>query len=154
VGSPPAAAGVVAQPTPSALAAPAPPSVSPPTPEQILSENLPKLSAGTHLAADVADAMEAISDRATLYESFAALQSELARRLDLLIPIEPDKRTAWAVGVFAPLTAYTTSQLLAAGVDVRQPQAVNQPLTPAQQAKVREHFERLARAFRAAATAR
>ena len=152
VGSPPATAGAVAQPAPGLIAAPGIPSA--PTPEQILSENLPRLSAGTHLATDVADAMEAISRRATLYESFAVLQSELARRLDVLIPTEPAQREAWAVGVFGPLTASTTSQLLAAGVDVRLPQGLNNPLTPAQQAKVREHFERLARAFRAAATTR
>jgi hypothetical protein len=152
VGSPPGTAGAVAQPAPGLIAAPAPP--SPPSPEQLLSEALPKLSAGTRLAADVADAMEAISWRANLYESFAALQSELARRLDVLIPTEPSQREAWAVGVFGPLTASTTSQLLAVGVDVRQPQGLTHPLTPAQKAKVRDHFERLARAFRAAATTR
>jgi hypothetical protein len=152
VGLPPGPGAVVPQPAPTLLPASAPP--SPPTPEQILSETLPRLSAGTRLATDVADAMEAIARRATLYGSFADLQSELARRLELLIPTEPAKRTAWAVGVFAPLTAYTTSQLLAAGVDVRQPQGLNQPLTPAQQAKVHDHFERLARAFRAGSAVR
>ena len=154
VGTPPGAGGAVPQLAPSLLGAPAAPSPSPPTPEQILSDALPTLSAGTRLVTDVADVMEAISRRATLYESFAELQSELARRLDLLIPTEPSRRSAWAVGVFAPLTAYTTSHLLAAGVDLRQPQSLTTPLTPAQQAKVRDHFERLARAFRAAAPAR
>ena len=106
------------------------------------------------MATDVADVMEAIARRATLYESFADLQSELARRLDLLIPTEPSARTAWAVGVFTPLTAYTTSQLSVAGMDVRQTQGLSQPLTTAQREKVRDHFERLARAFRAGAAAR
>jgi hypothetical protein len=98
--------------------------------------------------------MDAIAHRATLYESFAVLQSELARRLDVVLPNEPATRAAWAEGVFAPLTNYTTSQLLAAGLDLRQPQGLKQPLTPAQQEKVRDHFESLARAFRAGSAAR
>jgi hypothetical protein len=106
------------------------------------------------VASDVADVMEAIAHRATLYESFAMLQSELARRLDIVIPSEPSIRVAWAEGVFSPLTTYTASELLAAGLDVRQAQGLNQPLSRGQQEKIREHFERLARVFRAILAAR
>jgi hypothetical protein len=147
VGSPPGPGGVFPQQAPTLISAPALP--SPLTAEQILAAALPRLSAGTRLASDIADVMDAIAHRATLYESFAVLQSELARRLDVVIPAEPATRAAWAEGVFSPLTAYTTSQLLAAGLDIRQPQGLIQPLTAAQQEAVREHFDRLARAFRA-----
>jgi hypothetical protein len=82
------------------------------------------------------------------------LQSELARRLDVVLPAEPSVRAAWSDRVFGPLTAYTTGEMLAAGLDLRQPQGVKQPLTAAQQQILRDHFERLARAFRAVVAAR
>ena len=77
------------------------------------------------------------------------LQSELARRLDVVLPAEAATRAAWAEGVFSPLEAFTTGQLLAAGLDVRQAQGLTKPLTIAEKEKIRDHFERLARAFRA-----
>jgi hypothetical protein len=153
VGSPPAAAGGVAMQSAAPIypATPAPPLL---TPEQIVSSSLPRLSESTRVASDVADVMEAIAQRANLYESFASLQSEMARRLDVVIPTEPSIRAAWIEGVFAPLTASTTGHLVAAGLDVRQPQVLTQPMTAAQQEIVRKHFERLARAFRAGLAAR
>ena len=154
VGSPPGAGGLTMQSAAALLPAPTPAPLPPLTPEQLLSAALPRLSAGTRVGSDVADVMDAIARRSNLYESFAVLQSELARRLDVVIPTEPATRAAWAEGVFSPLTAYTTSQLLAAGLDVRQPQGLKQPLTSAQQEIVRDHFERLARAFRAVLAAR
>ena len=125
-----------------------------PAPDQILGNALPKLPNGIRVASDVADVMEAISERAALYSSFAELQQELARRLALVVPSDPADRMAWNHTVFSPLTAYTSSQLLAAGMDVRQSQGLQQPLTAAQQDRVREHFQKLARAFRAALPSR
>ncbi len=151
VGSPPGPTGVAA-PSPMAIQS-APPPMAPLTPEQIISAILPRLSGGNHVASDVADVVESIASRTTLYESFAMLQSELARRLDVVLPVEPANRAAWADLVFSPLATYTTGQLLAAGVDVRQAQGLTQPLTVAQKEKVRDHFERLARAFRAVSAA-
>jgi hypothetical protein len=154
VGSPPPGAAGLSAPAVTALEPAVPAAVSLLTPEQILSAAVPRLAGRTSVASDVADVMDAIAHRATLYESFAALQSELARRLDVVIPAEPATRAAWADGVFTPLTAYTTSRLLSAGLDVRQPQGLKQPLTSVQQEIVRDHFERMARAFRAVLAAR
>ena len=155
VGSPPPGAGGLATSSATALQPAAPPTPGPQmTPEQILSATLPRLAGGTRVAADIADVMDAIAERATLYESFAALQSELARRLDVVLPTEPVTRTAWSEGVFSPLTASTTARLLAAGLDVREPQGLAKPLTSAQREVVSDHFEGLARAFRAVSAAR
>ena len=46
--------------------------------------------------------MDAIAHRSSLYESFAALQSELARRLDVVLPNEPAARAAWSEGFSPP----------------------------------------------------
>jgi hypothetical protein len=154
VGSPPPGAVGLAPTATSPLEPAGPPAASPITPELILAGALPRLGGRTRVAADVADVMDAIAHRASLYESFAVLQSELARRLDVVIPSEPATRATWADGVFGPLTAYTTTQLLATGLDVRQPQGLAKPLTSGQQEIVTEHFERLAWAFRAVLAAR
>jgi hypothetical protein len=152
VGSPPTSNGLT-MPAASGFQT-VPPPAPQLTPEQVLSAALPRLSSGSKVASEVADVLEAVAHRATLYESFGMLQSELARRLDVVLPAEPASRTAWAEGVFSPLAAYTTGQLLASGLDVRQPQGLRQPLTDAQKERVRDHFERLARAFRAALATR
>jgi hypothetical protein len=154
VGAPPAeagAAGVLAGQVP-ALAAPAPSPVL--TPDQILAAAVPKLSNGQRVASEVAAVLEAISERAGLYDSFAVLQEELARRLERAVPTDAADRAAWNQEVFTPLTAYTIGQLLGAGMDVRQPQGLQQPLTAGQHERLREHFQKLARAFRAAGASR
>jgi hypothetical protein len=147
IGSPPATSGAILQPAPVAVQPPALPTV--PNPEQIAAAALSRLPNGTRLASEVADVMEAVAERAALYECFAVLQDELRRRLDVVIPAEPAQRTLWTDGVFTPLTTYTTGYFLAAGLDLRQPQGLRQTLTPAQKEHLRDHFQRLARSFRA-----
>jgi hypothetical protein len=155
VGSPPGAPGAASPPSPLAVQAPPPPPApTAPNLDQTLSAAIPKIPNGTRLASNVADVMEAIAQRTNLYESFSVLQAELVRRLDVVIPNEAAQRAAWTEGVFSPLTAYTAGQLLGVGLDLRQPQGQFQPMTPAQQEQIRDHFERLARAFRAVSVSR
>jgi hypothetical protein len=134
---------------PTAMQVPA--SVRPfgPSPNQILAAALPRLPEPARVLSEIADVMEAIAERAGLYSSFAVLQSELARRLDLIIPAVQAERAVWNESVFAPLTIYTTQELLATGLDVRQPQGLRQPLSTVQRERLREHFLMLARSFRA-----
>ncbi len=144
VGSPPAVAGAgPAAPDPASVAGQAP------TPEQVLANALPRLADAKRVSSDVADVLEAVSGRVPLYSSFAVLQNELARRLDVVIPDEPSLRAAWTQHVFSPLTAYTADQILPTGLDLHRPQSFQQPLTPAQQERLHDHFQRMARAFRA-----
>jgi hypothetical protein len=157
VGSPPTGPmlGAAASPYgPPSQAAP----VSPPSwlsaPDQVLATILPNLPGSPRVAGDVADVLEAICQRWSLYSTFGELQSELSRRLDVVVPTDPGQRSSWIQNVFLPLTAATANELLATGVDIRYPQGVQQPLTPAQQERIRDHLQRLARAFRAFATSR
>jgi hypothetical protein len=102
----------------------------------------------------VASVLEAISARATLYTTFAELTSELMRRLDVSIPADPNARQFWAQAVFSPLTQHTVAELLAVGLDLRLPQAHQQPLNPAQQERLRKLFAGYAREFRSRTQAR
>jgi hypothetical protein len=153
VGSVPTGTGM-APPSPFPLVA-ASPAIAPPaapTLEQSMAAILPRVANGPAIAARVADALQAISDRATLYGSFGELQSELVRRLEAVIPNEPTQRAVWNEGIFGPLTIYTINQLLASGLDVRQPAGLERALTATQQTRLQNHFQSLAQLFRAAAT--
>jgi len=118
-------------------------------PDQILGAALPRIASGAIVAPQVADVFESIAGRSDLYTSFAEMQDELRRRLDVVIPAEPIERQAWTQSVFQPLTAYTASQLAVVGLDLQWPQSLSQPLTLAQRQAVHGHFLTLAHAFRA-----
>ncbi|ODT98707.1 MAG: hypothetical protein ABS79_05460, partial [Planctomycetes bacterium SCN 63-9] len=57
--------------------------------ERTVAEMLPRLPDGARIGSEVADVMKAIADRASFYTSFLELQSELTRRLDVVIPSDP-----------------------------------------------------------------
>ena len=153
VGSPPGLAAGGQQPPTLAVQPPASPSPTP-TSEQTISAVVPRIPNGTRVASDVADVMEAIAQRTKLYESFGMLQSELVRRLDVVIPTEPSQRSAWMDGVFSPLSNEVVGRLLSGGLDLRQPQGQAQPLTTAQQDQLCYQFEKFARSFRAITASR
>jgi hypothetical protein len=158
VGTGPAAAGVAniaaaRVSAPADAAAPVAAMASAPTPEQILETGLPHLSDAATVADHTADVFDSLAGRTDLYTSFAELQEELKRRLDVVIPVDPARRQSWTQSIFLPLTAYTTSQLAGLGLYLQWPQSLNQPLTPAQRQGVRGHMSTLARAFRAASAA-
>jgi hypothetical protein len=160
VGYPPAGAPFAApasgpNPNPNPNLAPSPTAGNAPEkPEAMLAARLPQLPNGPRVASDIADVLEAVAGRVSLYESFAMLESELGRRLDVVVPATPGERGLWSRGVFQPLAAYTAAELLPAGLDLRTPQGLQQALTPAQRERLHDHLLNLARTFRAASQAR
>ena len=137
-------------PLPAPTATPIPPPVPPA--ESLVTANVGRIPDGARVAAEVADVMEAVAQRSNLYTSFASLQNEMARRLDVVIPTEPAKREVWTQNVLLPLSVYTGTELGAVGLDIRPSQVNPPPMSPAQQERVREHFTKLARAFRTVST--
>lgn len=125
----------------------APPMTSP---EAVVASALPGLEEGDRLAGEVADVFQAVAERSTLYSSFGDAQSELSRRLDVVIPSDPGRRDAWSRSLFQPLTGFTIAQMQAVGLDVRQPAGMDRPLSPAQRERMQDQFQALARAFREA----
>jgi hypothetical protein len=96
----------------------------------------------------VAAILEAIAGRASLYTSFADLSSEMMRRIDGVMPTDANTRQFWSSAVFAQLTQHITTEMLAVGLDLRTPQAVNTSLSPLQQDKLQKLFNYYAREFR------
>ena len=103
---------------------------------------------GEETSAQVGDVFEAIAGRAALYTSFAQLQSELTRRLDVVVPTEPEARQQWSTRVFGPLSQMTAAELVAAGIDQRQPTAADRPLEAMQRERIGSFYRSLAVAFR------
>jgi hypothetical protein len=99
-------------------------------------------------SAQIGDVFEAIAGRAALYTSFSQLQSELTRRLDVVVPLEPAARSLWSAQVFVPLSQLTAVELMAAGIDLRLPSASDRPLESSQKERIGAFYRSLAVAFR------
>lgn len=112
---------------------------------------LASLEGGPAVADDLADAFEAIGDRMSLYGSYAEGFAELAKRLDAIVPSDPNRRALWGARLFAPLTARMVESLRAEGLDLAQPGGATAPLAEGQRAKLAEQFRSMAEGFRATA---
>ncbi len=109
---------------------------------------------GPIIAERVADVFDAIADRTDLYSTFGSLSSEAMRRLDAVIPQDPQSRLLWSQGVFLPLTQQTAAEMLPLGLDLRLPGSQQQALTPAQKEKLQKLFRIYAKMFRSRSQAR
>lgn len=97
----------------------------------------------------VAGVLDSVADRCPLYTSFSDLTSELGRRLDAILPADPQSRQVWTKGIFEPLTQRTTLEMLPAGLDLRLLQGHQQALTAPQQDRLQAVFRTYARTLRA-----
>ncbi len=103
---------------------------------------------GAETSSQVADVFASIAQRVPLYTSYAQLQSELTRRLDVVVPTERTMRDAWSNRVFLPLSQFTAAELLAAGIDLRDPSGTGRPLADAQKDRLQTLYRGLADACR------
>ncbi|MDB5352173.1 MAG: hypothetical protein JWN86_3420 [Planctomycetota bacterium] len=103
---------------------------------------------GAETAGQVADVFEAIAQRVPLYTSYSQLQTELTRRLDVVVPSDPTIRNAWAQRVFLPLSQVTAAELLATGIDTRVPSPAERSLDETQKARLQTVYRGLADACR------
>lgn len=111
----------------------------------------PGAPAGRGTLEQSAAIFEAIAGRCALYTNFAELTSELMRRIDSVIPTDPNWRQFWAQAVFAPLTQHLASEMLATGIDLRGGQGQHQKLKPHQRERLAQLFKTYARQFHARA---
>jgi hypothetical protein len=114
----------------------------------------PGAAAGRTTLEQAAGAFDTVASRAALYSNFADLSSELMRRLDAIIPTDPNWRRFWSEGVFDPLTQHVVGEMRQTGLDIRTPQGQNQPLGQVQQERLQKLFTSYAREFRSRAQAR
>jgi hypothetical protein len=103
---------------------------------------------GAETADKIADVFESVADRAPLFKTYGELQSEMTRRLDVVIPNEPTLRAAWSSQVLVPLSQITSGELMAIGIDSRLSPEAFRPLETSQKERVQAIFKGLAVAFR------
>lgn len=101
-----------------------------------------------------AGVFDAIAGRASLYTSFDELSAEMMRRLDAVVPADPAWRRYWSEAVFAPLTEHLAAEMLAAGLDLRDPRGRAAPLAQAHRERLERLLASYAREFRARSQAR
>jgi len=109
---------------------------------------------GKPLADQIAEVFEAITDRVGLHSSLETLASEMARRLDSVIPRDPSARQLWSQGIFLPLSQRLAAELSGVGLDLRMPMAQQQPLTDLQKKRIRKVLQAYAQEFRSVARSR
>jgi hypothetical protein len=110
---------------------------------------LASLDGGPAAAGALADAFEAIVERAGLYESYAELLSEMSRRLEQIVPKDPARRATWTQQLFMPLTVRLVDGLRTQGLDLLQPAGHSTPLTQAHKDYIAEQFRAMGKGFRA-----
>lgn len=142
--------------TPRGAAAPA--EVAPPTPEsapaaeptsELARSALASIQGGGEHAEELASAFEAASERVDLYRTYTEAYSELSRRLDRVVPAHPAHRAVWNERLFLPLTGRIIDAMLSEGLDLRQVEGQNAPLTAAQRAQLSDVFRSISEGFRA-----
>jgi hypothetical protein len=108
---------------------------------------------GRAVATKTAEALDAIAERTDLYSTFESLVSEQVRRLDLIIPQEPQARAAWTQA-FGVLGDQIVTRLLPLGLDLRVSQGAQVELNAAQKDCIKSVLHAAAREFRSRAEGR
>ena len=102
----------------------------------------------------IAGVLEAIASRTSLYTSFADLSSEIIRRIDGVLPADPECSPILVQRRLRELTQHITTEMLTVGLDLRTPNAVNSSLSSLQQDKLHKLFSYYGREFRSRTQAR
>jgi len=102
---------------------------------------------GPDRAEELARVFEDVSTRMDVYESYQDAHSEMARRLDQLIPKEEPSRSEWIARVFNPLTLRMIEAVKVEGLDLARPSAQKSRLKPGARKILADHFHAMADGF-------
>lgn len=149
-GTPPGAPQAARTPAPVPIPAPAPaPAAAPPTLGQFTRQALGAIPGGRSAAPTLAASFDEIAGRVDLYESYEELYSELARRLDEVVPVEPARRQPWLDRLFSPLTTHLVETMRPLGLELSTPEGRAASMTDDQRMRLALQFRELADGFRA-----
>ena len=137
VGGPPATAPVAATAEPSL-----------PPVEEFAKALLGAIDGGPAKGDDLARNFEGVADRIDLYGSFADAFSEMAKRLETVIPAASPARPAWDRDLFTPLTNRLVLGLRPDGVDLARVESHAAPMTAAQKKRLAALLREMAAGFR------
>jgi hypothetical protein len=114
----------------------------------LVHQALAALPEGPERAAPIAEALDAVAARFSLYESYAQALDELSRRLVPLMPEHPAARAAWDQHLWLPASATLAEAARAWNFDLARPDALGQPLPPDIKPRFAAFYQDLAQACR------
>lgn len=103
---------------------------------------------GAAVAGPLADVFDAAAGALPGYPTYAAVQADIVRRCDAIVPGDPAARAQWSRLVLEPLTQYTVASLAPVGLDPRSPASAQQAMGPAQRQQLADVFRSIARVLR------
>ena len=115
---------------------------------QVSADALAAMGAGPRVSESLANAFSEVGSRVDLYENYAELYAELARRLEPILPAGGPRRQMWNDRVFAPLTAFVVEGMRDDGLDLLQPEGLQTPLSDEQRERLAAQFREMAAGFR------
>jgi hypothetical protein len=127
---------------------PAPAAPAAPTLGQFARQALVAIPGGRPAARELAGCFEEVAGRVGLYETYDELYSELARRLEGVVPAEPGRRQPWLDRLFGPLTTHLVATMRPLGLELATPEGRAAPLTDDQRDRLAGQFRELAAGFR------
>jgi hypothetical protein len=130
--------------------------VSPPPPpsiDQVAKESLKAVEGGPAASRALGEAFEDLAGRMDLYRTYADVQLEMSQRLEVIVPGDSRKRSAWAERVFVPLTSRLVEGLRAEGLDLIQIGGPAVPMSEAQKARLASMLRGISEGFRAVGAA-
>lgn len=128
--------------------------VAPPPPmplDQMVRAGVASIRGGHEAAEALEIAFAEVAERvSTLYETYDDLFSELSRRLDAIVPADPQLRDVWFEHLLNPLSIRMVEELRSEGLDLANPSARSAPLSSRQRARISNQLERIASGFASA----
>jgi hypothetical protein len=113
---------------------------------------LSEVEGGPSAGEDLGEAFRDIASKMDLYSSYDELMVELTQRLEEVVPVDAQRRSAWLGHVFAPLTARVIERMGAEGIDLSRPDGRAAGLTRPQRKVLAQQFRSIAEGFRSAGT--
>ena len=122
--------------------------------DELARASLVTIEGGAGYADSLAKAFDASADAVDSVRTFAEIISETTRRLDSVVPREPERRAIWIEQLFAPLMAKVAAVMKGDGLDLTKEGAQTKPLSRSQRAKLAEQLRYAAAGLRASKTLR
>jgi hypothetical protein len=124
------------------------PVAAPPSVRDLATSLLLAVNGGPAKAADLAGSFDGIAERMDLYESFAEAFSEMAKRLETVLPAGSPARPLWDAHLFTPLTSRLALELRPEGLDLARPDSMAAAMTATQKQKLAGLLREMAAGFR------
>jgi hypothetical protein len=115
--------------------------------EGLAREGLAAVGGNPQLGVRLGGAFDSVAQRMALYTSYNDVFSEISRRLEVLIPTDPDECVRWDKHMIDPLADRIVRVMQSEGLNLHRSEAESRPLTENQKNRLSALFRSAARGF-------